>query len=91
MDEVIVDVRTGEVRIRTFSAGEEKQRLAEIEAALERERVERIMQIKGRLLGLVANLESAKALQGEGVLLAEDVAEVERRIDLLKAELRAVS
>lgn len=89
MRKVIVDCVMGQQTWRDFTVEEEQQRLAEIEAALELERAEYIGRLKAQLLGATADLESALQLQGEGegVLSAEDVMDVQQKVDALKDEL----
>ena len=90
MEELIVDCRTGEKTRREFSPGEEAARLAEIAEAGERERAERLVQVKAQLLGAAADLAQAEVLEAEGTFTADDAADCRKRVEELKAELEAL-
>lgn len=87
MKPVTVDCPTGRATSRTMTEEEEQRRLADA-ALFKAGQKERLRDgLRGRLLGAMADLEHAKALEVEGVLDAADVAVYQATVDDLKAKL----
>lgn len=91
MRDRIIDCQTGTRAWREYTKEEEVARRAEEARFEEMEQQEKTARTKETLLGAMANLKQAEALEKEGVFTSEDVGDCRQRVEELKTEMRALT